>query len=311
MHRSNGGIGMKTVFPCAQRASVLLTIVLGIGGCAPRFRCPPKPAADPRAQAFAEQGGKSSSRWGQTGPQDAQIAIDPSCSTYCYEFFGDGWQAPVFGTIDVTIDPNCTAPTCTLTMDKIQLTTGDVTLPGHSLTDVVIAGTPVRYQRGLWSTDNVFYMDQYFNTYTKFKLDGVAHTQVITGTGTGPIGTLDRDYGNFSMSGELIRAENLAINLSLCGHPIDRPPIPVITPVGTILTDSPGIAHVTFSAEQSTDAESKVRVLDWRLDNISMEARGAFLSATLDTGPHTVSVRVSDSRMVERTATEQIMIQER
>jgi len=303
---------MAIFMAMVRRVLCLFALVLGIGGCGPRFKCPPKPTVDPQALAFAERGGKDSSKWGQSGVQDARIAIDPAHSTYCYEFYGGGWQAPVFGTLDVTIDSACTEPTCTFTMDNIRLTTGDLTIPGHSLTDVHIVGDPNRYQRGLWSDEGVFFFDKLdFSMYTEFNLDDVEYARLYSNDTNEMVGRLSRDYSEFSFAGELIRSDNVAVTFDLRGYPVAHPPKPVITPIGTIFTDEPGIAHASFSAERSTDQDGDIKAWLWSVDNSIVPSEGPRLSTILKVGQHAISVRVSDSRWATVTATEIITVLEK
>lgn len=271
-------------------------------GCSPRFKCPNAPPPNPRAVALAASGQAGSSPTVQFDPQDALVAIDPACSTYCYEQDGEGWQAPVFGTVGLTIDPECTGPTCTLTMSKLQLTTGDLNIDGHRVSSVEIWN--YRHTMGMWQSDGAFVLPSLStHIYTGFTLDGAQFGRLFMNVSEVLSGTLDPDYQGFTLTGELFRGDWAAVNFNLCGQPVGRPPVPVVTPSGTIPTDAPGVAHVNFSSAKSHDPDGDIQRVEWRVDGQSLPMVDVeTVPMILSVGAHKVSLKLTDSRGASRTS---------
>lgn len=298
-----------TVARSATYALLIGVMALGISGCRPRFSCSKVRPADSWAVSSAT-GGMGSAPTVQSDPQDAQVAINPACSTYCYEQDGEGWQAPVFGTVELTIDPLCTGPTCTLTMSKLRLTTGDLSVDGHTVSQVEIWS--LNRAMGFWQ-HNKDYVLARSNAYiyTGFTMDGASFGQGFTNHSDILSGTLDSDYEEFTLTGSLRRGDWAAVSFDLCGHPVARPPVPVVTPTGIIQTDSPGVAHVNFSSAQSHDPDDDIESIEWRLDGAYANAViPDTLPTILTVGTHTVTVKVRDSRGVSRTASSTVSVVE-
>ncbi len=282
-------------------------VLVASGGCAPRFKCAQTSPPDTAAIAALQAGVKPA--WRLTfDPQDAQIAIDPACSTVCYEYFGEGWESAVFGTIELTLPSDCTGPACLLTLSKLDLRADDFVSNGHAISEVEIWNQP--YASALWKDDNTFatFADT-VNLYIGYKDNGEVGGHNDINSPHISWGTIDRDYQKFTWTGSMARGDWLTANFNLCGHPTARPPVPVLTPTGTFQQDSPEGAHITFSAAESHDLDGDIKVYGWRVDNQSVNNSENTLTTVLPVGDHMVAVEVQDSRGVRKTATSFVTVQ--
>lgn len=306
--QTGGMIRMSNRTQLLAAASFLSVMGIGTLGCSPRFKCPQAPSPDPRAAAIVAGGRGGSSSTIQADPQDALVAVDPACSTYCFEQDGEGWQAPVFGTVGLTIDPECMGPTCTLTISKLQLTTGDLRIDGHTVSSVEIWN--LRNTMGIWGSDGAFVLPSLSTyIYTGFMLDGAPFGQGFTNLPEVLSGTLDPDYQQFTLTGGMARGDWAAVSFHLCGHPVGRPPVAVVTPSGTIPTDAPGVAHVTFSSAQSHDPDDDIQHIEWRVDGESSPMVDTdTLRVVLSVGAHQVSLKLTDRRGVRRNASTMVNV---
>jgi len=281
-------------------AASLIVMFATVSGCRPRFSCPRIPYPDQGANALVSQGSKPAFHLA-LDPQDAQFAIDPACSTYCYEDDGYGWQTAVSGTVGLTIDPTCTDSACMLTISQLHLQAKDQISNGHAISAIDISSDG--YALGTWQNDNTFTLPKLSTSiYTDYHFDGIPAGRLVINAPETLWGIIDSPYENFYLSGNVVVAATLGVNLNLCGHPIARPPVPVLTPTGQIPTDAPGVAHVTFTSEQSHDPDNDIQHKEWRLDRYIVATDVDTLPTTLSLGSHTVSVTVIDSRSVRITA---------
>jgi hypothetical protein len=238
-----------------------------------------------------------------TGPSDATIAVDPSCSTVS---LFDGEETPVSGTVDLTIEPGCTGPACGLTIAKMHLDMADFNVGTLSVAQAQCNthGYPV----GTWHDNGTFVLPSLSTTVVStFDIDGSPSVLTLTNVPDTFQGTLNRDYSSFTLSGELADM-GASFHFDLCGYAVGLPPVAVVTPPGPFQCNSPGGADVTFSAAQSSDPDSDIEGYMWRIDNRTMATQAATLSETLPLGAHTVSVTVSDSRGASSTAAETVMV---
>lgn len=282
-------------------------IIAASGGCSPRFKCAQTTPPDTAAVAALSAGIKPTGQI-EYDPQDVQIAIDPASSTVCYEYFGEGWQSAVFGTIDMTLQPDCTSPVCRLTMSKIELSADDFVSNGHAISEVEIWGQTMT--TALWTNDDTFavpYLST--NIYIGYKDNGEIGGRNDINTFPLSWGTLDPDYQRFCWQGAIVRGGFLTANFKLCGHPVARPPVPVLTPTGIFQQDSAEGAHITFSSAQSHDPDNDISNYMWSIDNHFEASNTNSLATVLSVGEHVVAVTALDSRGVRKTATGSIIVQ--
>lgn len=282
-------------------------VLVASGGCAPRFKCaqtsPPDTAAIAALQAGVKSAGKLT-----FDPQDAQIAIDPACSTVCYEYRGEGWESAVFGTIDLTLPSDCAGPARGLTLSKVDLRADDFVSNGHAISDVKIWNQS--HASALWKNDNTFATFDYtINLYIGYKDNGEIGGHNDINSPHLSWGTIDPDYQKFTWAGSVVRGEWLTANFNLCGHPVARPPVPALTPTGVIQQNSTEGSHITFSAAESHDPDDDIKVYRWRVDNQSVNNSENTLTTVLPVGDHMVAVEVQDSRGVRKTATGSVTVQ--
>lgn len=293
---------------CVSRSVVLLLAgALAWSGCGHRNLCPQ--TSPPQAGAFTSvaQGVKAPWRFAHD-PQDAKFVIDSASSTFCYDDGYALWQSAVSGTADLTIDPTCTGVTCMVTITELLLTADDLTSSGHEISKIDIQNQ--QYLNGLWQTDGTFamYSGAVFTNY--FDFDGTPYGHAVTYPRPSLWGTLDANYDHLSFAGDEIREGKYAISLSISGHPVARPPVPVLTPSGPFQADALGVAHVTFSAAQSHDPDGDIKGIEWQLDGVEQfQARGMDVFPTsLTVGAHSLKLTVADGRRVERSTSTTVTV---
>jgi hypothetical protein len=242
------------------------------------------------------------------GPPDARIAIDAGCSSATLTVNGQSGQTSVSGTVDLTIGPNCTGPMCSLTIGDLQLAGADFKLVDKPITQALIRNAG--YELGSWMIDNTYIFPTSSSTiFTSFNYDGDPHSFAISNN-TGPLrGTLNRDYSNFTLTGDFSNPSG-SVHISLCGHAVGYPPVAVISPLGPFQCDSPSGAHVTFSSEQSHDPDNDIIHRLWRVNNLTAGEDVATISTLLTLGQHPISLTISDSRGATSTATEVIIVKD-
>jgi hypothetical protein len=187
-------------------------IIAASGGCSPRFKCAQTTPPDTGAVVAISAGIEPT--WRLTlDPQDVQIAIDPANSTVCYEYFGEGWQSAVFGTIDMTLQPGCAGPTCLLTMSKIELSADDFVSNGHAISEVEIWGQG--YTTAFWTNDDTFAGPNYSaNLYIGYRDNGEIGGHNDINAFRLSWGTLEPDYQRFCWQGATSRGEWLTANFN-------------------------------------------------------------------------------------------------
>jgi len=290
---------------CCYQRVLVLGFGIGVavlGACTPRFQCPVRPPPSQGAYSHlptdnSRVGFPEGIRHAYYDKADAQIVIDPTCSTFCFEDDGLGAEIAVSGTIDLTIGPECTEPRCLLTVAEMNLQSADFTIGGQQATQ--FEGRIDKYSWGIWETDNTFAMPRETAFIAaNFLLDGSPGGVTASNFDTPLWGHLDAGYRNFSLAGNF----NRGVHLSLCGYPVAHPPVAVITPSGPFQADANGVAHVTFSSEKSHDPDGDILHRRWIVDRSWVYSDDATFQTDLALGSHTVSVTVIDSRGAIRTA---------
>lgn len=295
---------LKWSLVCERRTLALgfLISVSALGACTPRFQCPARLPPSQGAYSHLPTDGSragfpAGARHAYYNKSDSQIVIDPACSTLCIDDEGEGGETAISGTIDLTIGPECTEPRCLLTIAEMNIRSADFTVGGHQLSQ--FEGWLDKYSWGIWEPDNTIALprETAFLAFT-FLIDGSPGGITATNFDMPLWGHLDAGYNNFSLAGNL----NPGVHLSLCGYPVAHPPVAVLTPSGPFQADENGVAHVTFSSEQSHDPDGDILHRRWMVDRSWVGGDDVTFQTTLAVGSHTISVAVIDSRGAMRAA---------
>lgn len=291
----------------------LLTILVLLTGCGPRFSCPQLHAPQTGAYTRMPNWSNGLSPGVFYYPYyDARIAIDPGCSTVCVEKDGEGIVTSIAGTIDATIEPDCIGPACKLVLANLSASTDDFIFGDQVISQMKISqGEWTGAAR--WEDDNTLLIPpEGLSFWIGYNRNDVKWGNAVTSEGA-LWGNLDRDYDNFVLAGQLEKKGYFVDNVQfgLCGHPIARPPVAVLTPSGPFMSDSSGFAHVSFSSAQSYDPDNDIDVQRtmWQMDMLTVASGVDTFAADLSRGTHTISVSVVDSRGAYRTATETVNVE--
>ena len=241
-------------------------------------------------------------------PGQATMQISSNTSIAQFSMGSQSATTSVSGTVDLDIAPNsCTGPTCALRIHRILLAANSFAIGGNSVTNITVQNRG--YVDGMWNANGTVEIPAgalevtvNFDVGSDHKSTTLLNNQII-------IGTLNRDYTNFSLPSLTFSQPDGTLTLSLLGAPIGRPPTAIITsPAATVQCDSPGAAHVSFSSAGSSDPDNDIAHRYWIVDGQSVASDVVDYSTVLALGQHTVTLSVIDSRGSESITSKTINV---
>jgi hypothetical protein len=233
------------------------------------------------------------------------VVIDQACSTMDVHVNGQDGHTQLSGTVGLTIDPGCTAPGCSFSIGSMELRANDFDMGGSSVKQGFLHN--LSYAFGTWQTNGFSLPDSSLTVGVSYLLDGVPSGITLTSGPSPLVGSLNRDYTNFTLTGKFGDADS-SITLGICGHVVARPPVAMLTPSGTFQCNADGGAQVTFSSAQSSDPDNDLLYRVWKLDGLPMASNIVTWPALVPLGMHTISVTVMDSRLTSDTATQSVNV---